>query len=1100
MRYCFLLFIFIPLSTVRADPAAGRQNSENHRRAAVGDTSACQDVDKLNCSNSSGLSKALKLVESKVVLCRAIADSPQCQDFSAHSEDKSKFLNCDPAYICQFKGQSYQDAESKDCVLAGLESFSPMHWLDMPEAVIASIGKSRDCDENKNDEKTKIISGFNDTYSKQIELIQGQLEAKMNLPKAQPELTTWQTDIGDFAAATKKLKAVVIPEDLKLTLLKSKGPTCQEIRNLLDRRLESYNQILNPFIANGIVNVPRPVTPIAKLLKDLGLKLECYSPKAKGEAICQAAIIVAAAIIRGPALATARSAAMTKLENLGASRPRLARLIENLSTPTDSVRPLNQAPSQLGSAASEPVGSAKKAEVASHSLVEEPSNHNRDFAFVPKIARADGTATVAWDGIRDRIEKVAQQNGIDDYKEFTASVYVNGVEVKKGIPWGQTNLTLPEAKNGQIDYYVVYKKGDTVVDSSNWNMRETKDMRTLADGSFTGLSPGENFHVHLSEDLKAHGVSEELTKTAVRLGNQKVVWNLSPDARPRVRDFVSQAVDGVDVKAEIGKDGKHHAVTIRDRKTGKSISAEPKEIILKGDAAFSGNQFFWDDMWVAGGSVEHNPTLARSTIESWLDAHDLTNGPIPREIRKENSQSLWFPETVRFPEGPKANLTYTNPYLMNWAADKLYRYNPSPENLELLKRVSKSIDKYTAWMEDPKSMRAIRDSDGKIIGFNGSALGTGLDNSRMNVGNSNELAGHQRGFVDFLSQHIAMLKDNAQWQLLFARDAKTAELKAQYVAKARELSKKAADYTKIMNEKYWDPDKKFYYDIQPNGKNTYAQDHSTTPVSGFWPLFANAADRERVNQMVETQMVPSKFGGTAPMPSNSRDTVTWEGRKLEYQPRRDKDGKIIDDGYHDAEALWNPNASMSAQGLRRSGRPDIAHQVSRDFNARMADSSTTTVEEAYGVDKIVQPDGSTKMVGRPLAHGTHPHRADFAGWGKVPPIDGVVQDVIGLAPTARQGLEWNVRTPLKEGSPTDRLGVANLQYAGGNVKQLELRRVEKNVYELTVESENPFDLRIGSLLNEKDILTDGVKSRGPKIHVLGGNKVQKIRIQLAPTG
>src|SRR6185503_15460584 len=99
--------------------------------------------------------------------------------------------------------------------------------------------------------------------------------------------------------------------------------------------------------------------------------------------------------------------------------------------------------------------------------------------------------------------------------------------------------------------------------------------------------------------------------------------------------------------------------------------------------------------------------------------------------------------------GPKANLTYTNPYLLNWAADKLYRYNPSPDNLALLKRVSNSVERYTAWMEDPKNGRVILDKNGNVIGFNGSALGSGLDNSRLNVGNANELAGHQRGFVDF---------------------------------------------------------------------------------------------------------------------------------------------------------------------------------------------------------------------------------------------------------------------------------------------------------------------------------------------------------------
>ncbi|NJL25792.1 MAG: hypothetical protein HC902_11855 [Calothrix sp. SM1_5_4] len=726
-----------------------------------------------------------------------------------------------------------------------------------------------------------------------------------------------------------------------------------------------------------------------------------------------------------------------------------------------------------------------------------------DRLYAPLIKRGDGQVALEWTGIRERIEAVAHEQGIKNYKDLTASVYVNGVEVKKDIPWSQTNLLLPESGRGQIDYYVIYKRGDQIVDISKWKMRETTDMMTLAKGSFSGKSPGEQFSVKLSHALKEQGMSEQLTETAVRLGNEKVVWNLSDRASPEVRAFVARAPKGVDVRAEIGANGMPERVAVIDRETQKVLQASPGDIRLKGDAAFSGNQFFWDDMWVAGGSVEHNPTLARQTIESWLDAHDLTDGPVPREIRKVNGRSLWFAENVRFPEAPKPNLTYTNPYLINWAADKLYRYNPSPENLALLKRVSKSVDKYVAWLEDPKSGRAIRQADGKIIGFNGSALGSGLDNSRMNVGNNNELAGHQRGFVDFLSQQIAMLKDSARWQLLFAREAGSAAEKQQYVDKARSLQRKAMEYTRTLNEKYWDPQRKFYYDIKPRGDGAFARDTSTTPVSGFWPLFAKASDRAKVDEMVAAQMVPEKFGGNAPMPSNSRDTVKYgnEMRELGYEPRRNSaTGEIVDDGYHDKMALWNPNASMAAQGFRRSGRPDVAHAVSRDHTARMAESNPLTVEEAYGTDRIVQPDGTVKFKARPLAHAQHQHRADFAGWGKVPPIDGVVQDAVGLNPTARHGLEWNLRTPLKVGDRSDGLGVYNLQYNGGNVKTLEISRVSQNEYVLTVESEKPFDLRLGSLLDGSDRLKTDLQSRSQVIKVSGGNKTQTVRVRLKPMG
>lgn len=727
-------------------------------------------------------------------------------------------------------------------------------------------------------------------------------------------------------------------------------------------------------------------------------------------------------------------------------------------------------------------------------LEDQAAKYSHD-SLSPEIDHTFGNAEVEWSGIRDRIEAAAKANGIGDYKNLTASIYRNGVEVEKGIPWDQTSINLPEPPNGQIHYYVVYKNGDDIADISNWRMRETDDMKTLAPGSFTGKSPGEHFSVQLNDDLKSHGMSEQLTKTAVRLGNEKVVWSLSDKASDDVRKFVSNATDGVDVKAEIGRDGLPEKVTMTDRRTGRSIPVPPDAIKMKGDAAFSDHKFFWDDMWVAGGSVEHNPQLARSTIESWLDVQDKNGGGIPREVLKSNDKSLWFEKAVRFPGGPKANLTYTNPYLINWAADKLYRYNPSPENLALLKRVSSSVERYVAWMEDPKNGRVIRDKDGDIIGFNGSALGSGLDNSRLNVGNANELAGHKRGFVDFLSQQIAMLKDDAQWQLEFARAAKSGVEKRAYVAKSRALKKKADEYAKILNDKYWDPNKKFYYDIHPDSSGEYVQDHTTTPVSGFWPLFANAADRAKVNQMVEAQMVPNRFGST--MPSNALDTIDWK-RPIEYTPKRDAAGNIVDHGYHDADARWNPNATMGATGFSRSGRPDTAFLISRDFTAGMAESSPNTVEEAYGLKKFVQPDGTVVYKWVPIEHGPHTHRPDFAGWGKVPPIDGVVRDVIGLHPSARRGLQWNLRTPLKIGSSTDVLGVQNLQYMGGNVEKLVVRRISKNVYEVTVKSEKPFDLRLGSLLDDNDHLASSMQSIGKSVHVAGGDQTQIFQIAMQP--
>ncbi|HVK61517.1 MAG TPA: hypothetical protein VM432_08205, partial [Bdellovibrionales bacterium] len=193
-------------------------------------------------------------------------------------------------------------------------------------------------------------------------------------------------------------------------------------------------------------------------------------------------------------------------------------------------------------------------------------------------------------------------------------------------------------------------------------------------------------------------------------------------------------------------------------------------------------------MHVALATAPYHPELAKATVKFWLMVQKQNGGVIPREVRKENLISLWFDKTIRDGAEPRANLTYTNPYLMNWVMDALYRFDPSAENLALMKEVSLSIDSYTKWME---ANRSVRDRDGLIIGFNGSALGTGADNSRGEIGNKGEDEAYQTGFVDFLAQQIAMLKDKSKWDQIFADESSNLDEEKSYRESARAALAKA---------------------------------------------------------------------------------------------------------------------------------------------------------------------------------------------------------------------------------------------------------------------------------------------------------------------
>lgn len=743
-----------------------------------------------------------------------------------------------------------------------------------------------------------------------------------------------------------------------------------------------------------------------------------------------------------------------------------------------------------------PILSAEQSSVTDHNafLEDMPSNHNSDRSVVPQLRRSGGKLQVSWGGIRERILETAMITPNFDterLKLFQATLIVNGVPVQENLPWDKTSTIFSEPPSGQMDYYIVYKENGNVVDTSKWAMRETSDGQNIEPGSFSGKFAGEAYGFQLNQELKAAGFNEELSQTSVRLGNLKVVWVLNPNADNKVRAFIRAAIDGVEVKPAIGAGGEPESVIVRDRKTKQIIDAGKNDFHFKVDAAFNGNAFFWDDMLVALATAPYHPWLAKSTLEFWLQVQEQNGGVIPREVRKDSLISLWFPQNVRFPHAPKANLSYTNPYLMNWVADKIYRFNPSAENLEFLKRVSVSIERYSAWMEEHRS---IRDSSGRIIGFNGSALGSGLDNSRSEVGNDNEDAGYRHGFVDFLSQQISMLKDNAKWNLLFARAAARESDRAVFVAKARDSQRRAVAYQKTLNENYWNQERGFYFDISIEPSGEIKQDLEHTVISGFWPLYANAVDRDKVSRIVEMQFNPEAFGGSFPFPANARNSIRAD-HQVRYQAR---EKFHEEDGYWDKWAHWPSMAMAVLAGLRRSGRIDLAYQYAAAFVKKMAQSSTKTVEESYGEERILDENGKTHFIPRALQHAQHPHRADFAGWGKGPGLENTLEDGIGIQPTYRNGLEWNLRTSLKIGDSTDHLILHALQYNGGTISYLDLERTGMDSYMLRVKSEKPFQLNLNSLLDVNNRLTPEIQSRSSSVLVQGANLAQVIPIVLAP--
>lgn len=686
-------------------------------------------------------------------------------------------------------------------------------------------------------------------------------------------------------------------------------------------------------------------------------------------------------------------------------------------------------------------------------------------------------AVIDWTGIHERIREKALELGQteEDLRKLRVSVYVNGVEEIKDLPWERTRARWTEPPHRQMDYYVVHKRAGEIVDISEFSLKESKDGQNVTADSFSGLYAGELFGFELAGPLaETLSVSPRLTRTAVRLGYKKVVWVLSPAAAPAVGEFIARARRQVDVRAQFAKNGRPERVTVTDRGSGRAIDAAPSDFFFKVDAAFSANAFFWDDMLVALATVPYHPWLAESTVRFWLMVQDRHDGLIPREVRKENL-SLWFPNVIRYGEPARTNLTNTNPFLMNWVMDELWRFNPSEDNRQLLEEVTRATGLYALWME---THRAVRDRNGGVIGFNGSALGSGADNARGGIGNRNEEAAHRSSLVDFLSQQITMYSDLAKWRAILGQKNKAAAAQAQ-----------AALYAEIMNRDHWSEELAFFVDLVPDESGRLAQNTNYLPVTGFWPLFTGRADRAKTERIAQAQLRPEAFGGDFPLPANARHTIRRDA-PVEYVPREPFEDE---DGYWDKWAHWPSMAMIAIEGFHRSGRPDLAHRLTKDYLAKMAEWSTDTVEESYGEIRIELADGGVSFKSRAIQHSRHAHRPDFAGWGKGPPISLLLKHVLGLSPQYDGVLEWNLFLPMDAG---DRLTVNNLQYLGGTVASLSLEKNADGGFTVTAVSEKPLRLRVNSFVDAEDRLRPEVQGRSGVFPLEGSSRERKHRVQL----
>jgi hypothetical protein len=426
------------------------------------------------------------------------------------------------------------------------------------------------------------------------------------------------------------------------------------------------------------------------------------------------------------------------------------------------------------------------------------------------------------------------------------------------------------------------------------------------------------------------------------------------------------------------------------------------------DAAFNQNIFQWDTCFLTMFCNYAHPLVPGiASLENFY-AKQYDDGEICREINRTTGidYDLWVDHargglvsagqgriTYRDRQPPQPppllKLDALNHPIFAWAECESVRVTGDRSRLALvyepLLRYYRALQKYIRqgnglYMTDWASM----DNSPRVPALVGG--GTAVDTSSEMVLFAEQLA----GFADTLGK-----KDDA-----------TA------------LRRDAAELKRLINEKMWDPQRRFYFDLTQKGQRT-----SIKTIAAFWTLLAGVASAEQADALAAELKNPKSFGRMHRVPTTPADQ---EG----FDPT----------GGYWRGAVWAPTDTMVIRGLERNGKQDLAAEIAREHLDRIGQvfRDTGTVWENYAPDSAAP--------GKPAMK-------DFVGWSGIGPILYFLEFAIGLKPDAPANrLTWNL-------TATKRCGCQRYRFNDHIISLLaEPTDQPPASMRLQVESDGPFQL------------------------------------------
>lgn len=308
----------------------------------------------------------------------------------------------------------------------------------------------------------------------------------------------------------------------------------------------------------------------------------------------------------------------------------------------------------------------------------------------------------------------------------------------------------------------------------------------------------------------------------------------------------------------------------------------------------------WDSWKQAVATVGFNPELAKSNVRALFDYQIGAQDKVrPQDDGTIIDAIFYNSDKERGGDGGNWNERNSKPPLSGWAIWEIYK---ETNDKEFIKEMYPKLKKYHSWWYTNRdhNKNGIAEYGGMVHPFNNSkeeiilaaAWESGMDNAvRFDVdgvgakdsgitvlenrNSKNELLGYS------INQESVDLNSYLYAEKIYlsqmAKELNLTEESNKYKAEALKLKK-------YINEKMYDEKTGFYYDLQigENGEEKLLVNRGKGS-EGWIPLWANVADKEKAQKVVENMIDENKFNTLMPFPTASVDnprfnpTKYWRG-------------------------------------------------------------------------------------------------------------------------------------------------------------------------------------------------------------------------------